>query len=231
MKTIGLIGGMSWESTLAYYRLVNEGVKQTLGGWHSAQIILTSIDFSVIKHMQDCGDWGGAAVLLSEEAKKLQTAGADCVVLCTNTMHVVAPQIEEVISIPLLHIADATAEVLLQNQIQCVGLLGTKFTMEQTFYKNRLQEKFGLQVLTPEQEEKDIVHNVIYQELCMGKILPDSKEKYLDIIQNIANRGAQAVILGCTEIGLLVQQADTNILLVDTTELHAQKAVQFALQH
>lgn len=231
MKTIGLIGGMSWESTLTYYRLVNEGVKQTLGGWHSAQIILSSIDFAVIKHMQDCGDWDGAAVLLSEEAKKLQTAGADCVVLCTNTMHVVAPQIEEVISIPLLHIADATAEVLLQNHIQCVGLLGTKFTMEQTFYKNRLQEKFGLQVLTPEQEEKDTVHNVIYQELCMGKILPDSKEKYLNIIQNLANRGAQAVILGCTEIGLLVQQADTNILLVDTTEIHAQKTVQFALQN
>lgn len=230
MKTIGLLGGMSWESTLAYYRNLNEAVKQSMGGWHSAKILLSSVDFAVIKKMQDIGDWEGSAELLCKEAKKLQVAGADCILLCSNTMHVVAPQLENVLSIPLLHIADATAQVLLENKLHCVGLLGTKFTMEQDFYKNRLQEKFGMEVLVPEQDERDSAHDIIYQELCLGKILPESKEKYLQLIQNLAQRGAQAVILGCTEIGLLVQQTDTTILLIDTTAIHTQAAVQFALE-
>lgn len=228
MKTIGLLGGMSWESTQGYYRVINQGVKQKLGGLHSAQIALYSVDFAPIEQLQAAGDWQGAAELLSSAAQKVQAAGADCLLICTNTMHKVAPQVEAAIQIPLLHIADATAEVLLAQGVERVGLLGTAFTMEQDFYKGRLTEQFGLQVLVPNQVDRALVHQVIYQELCVGQIELSSKAEYLRIIDQLAAEGAQAVILGCTEIGLLVQQGDTQVPLLDTTVIHAEKAVAFA---
>ena len=228
MKTIGLLGGMSWESTQSYYRLINEGVKAQLGGLHSARLILYSVDFAEIEAMQHRGDWEGTARLLVVAATSLQDAGADFLVIGTNTMHKVAPQIAEAVELPLLHIADATAESLKINGIHSVGLLGTRFTMEQTFYRERL-EKAGIRVLIPEPEERDEIHRVIYQELCQGEIRADSRAGYLEVVDRLADRGAQAVILGCTEIGLLLQQADTNVPLFDTTEIHAHAAVARAL--
>jgi aspartate racemase len=230
MKTIGLLGGMSWESTLGYYRAINEGVKNSLGGLHSAKIVMFSVDFQPIEQLQYAGDWKGAAKILSDAAKKIQLAGADFLLICTNTMHKVAPEIEGAIQIPLLHIADATAEVLVKEGIKSVGLLGTAFTMEQEFYKGRLSKNYGLEVLVPNQHDREIVHNVIYQELCLGKIESESKIEYLRIIDSLAEQGAETVILGCTEIGLLVNQADTNVRLLDTTAVHAEKAVEFAIQ-
>jgi len=230
MKTIGLLGGMSWESTLGYYRSINEGIKKTLGGLHSAKIAMYSVDFDVIEKLQHAGDWDGTAEILSVAAKNIQAAGADFLLICTNTMHKVAPEIESVIDIPLLHIADATAEVLVNEGVETVGLLGTAFTMEQDFYKGRLSDHYGLQVLVPEQADRHIIHKVIYQELCLGQIEADSKAEYLRIIDTLAIRGAQAVILGCTEIGMLVNQDDTRVKLFDTTAIHAEKAVEFALQ-
>lgn len=229
MKTIGLLGGMSWQSTLGYYRAINEGVKNTLGGLHSAKIVMYSVDFEPIEKMQRKGDWEGTARILSEAAKSIQSAGADFLLLCTNTMHKVAPQIEKAINIPLLHIADTTAEVLAYKGIKTVGLLGTAFTMEQNFYKGRLSEKYGLSVLVPNKEDRQIIHNVVYQELCLGKIGPRSKTEYLRIIDVLAGQGAEAIILGCTEIGMLVDQDDTNVKLLDTTAIHAEKAVEYAL--
>lgn len=229
MKTIGLLGGMSWESTVDYYRTINESVKNTLGGLHSAKIAMYSVDFEPIEKLQHEGDWEGAARILSEAAQRIQSAGADFLLICTNTMHKVAPQIEESIKIPLLHIADATAEVLVHEGIETVGLLGTAFTMEQDFYKGRLSEKYGLNVLVPNEDDKQIVHKIIYQELCLGKIQSDSRIEYLRIIDMLSNQGAEAVILGCTEIGMLVSQADTNVRLFDTTAIHAKKAVQYAI--
>ena len=229
MKTIGLLGGMSWESTVGYYRAINEGVKNALGGFHSAKIVMYSVDFEPIEKLQREGDWEGTATILTEAALRVQSAGADFLVICTNTMHKVAPQIEKAIDIPLLHIADATAEVLVRNGIKKVGLLGTAFTMEQDFYKGRLSEKYGLNVLVPNQEDRQIVHKIIYQELCLGKIQADSKAKYLRIIDLLANQGAEAVILGCTEIGMLVSQGDTKVILFDTTAIHAEKAVAYAI--
>ena len=229
MKTIGLLGGMSWESSVGYYRAINEGIKESLGGLHSAKIAMYSVDFDPIEKLQHDGDWEGTAKILSEAAKKVQSSGADFLLICTNTMHKVAPQIEESIDIPLLHIADATAEVLIKKGIKTVGLLGTAFTMEQDFYKGRLTENFGLSVLVPNEPDRKIIHDVIYKELCLGKSVPTSKAEYLRIIQALANQGAEAVILGCTEIGMLVDQTDTSVELVDTTYIHAHKAVEWAL--
>lgn len=229
MKTIGLLGGMSWESTVGYYRMINEGVKQSLGGLHSAKIAMVSVDFAPIEAMQHAGDWDGTAALLAQSAKQIQAAGADCLLICTNTMHKVAPQIEAVLDIPLLHIADATADVLVAEGIKTVGLLGTGFTMQEGFYKDRLTEHYGLQVVIPNTEDRKIIHDVIYQELCLGKTEAASKQEYLRIIQALKDQGAEAVILGCTEIGMLVAQADTDVKLFDTTAIHAAKAVEFAI--
>lgn len=229
MKTIGLLGGMSWESTAEYYRAINVGIRAQLGGFHSAQIVLRSIDFAPLEEMQAQGDWKGASAMLVEAAKEVAVAGADCLLICTNTMHKVSPGVEAALDIPLLHIADATAQKLLEEDNTTVGLLGTAFTMEQSFYKGRLQEKFGLEVIVPEQGQREIVHNVIYQELCHGVINEESRKSYLEIIQTLAERGAQSIILGCTEIGLLVSQADTDVPLVDTTAIHAQAAVDFVI--
>jgi len=230
MKTIGLLGGMSWESTAGYYRAINEGVKNARGGLHSAKIVLYSVDFAPIEKLQCAGDWDGTAGLLSDAARRIQAAGADFLLICTNTMHKVAPQIEESIEIPVLHIADATADVLVANGIRKVGLLGTAFTMEHDFYKGRLTRNYGMEVLVPGADDRKIVHDIIYQELCLGQIRDDSRTAYLRIIDALAKEGAQAVILGCTEIGLLVNQADTPVRLVDTTAIHAAKAVEHALQ-
>jgi aspartate racemase len=229
MKTIGLLGGMSWESTAGYYRAINEEIKCTLGGLYSAKIALYSVNFEEIEKLQRTGDWQGTALILSNAAKNVEAAGADCLLICTNTMHIVSSQIEQAINIPLLHIADATAEVLIQQGIKTVGLLGTAFTMEQDFYKGRLKDKYGLVVKTPNTADRKIIHRVIYEELCLGKVTSDSKAKYIRIINELANQGAEAVILGCTEIGMLVNQMDTDVLLVDTTAIHAKKAVEFAI--
>lgn len=230
MKTIGLLGGMSWESTVGYYREINQGVKASLGGLHSAKIAMYSVDFEPIEKLQHAGDWDGTAAILSEAAKGIEAAGANFLLICTNTMHEVAPEIEKHISIPILHIADATAEVIKEKKLKTVGLLGTAFTMERKFYKDRLTEKHGINVLTPSDEDRKIVHDVIYQELCLGKIEASSKQEYIRIINKLSQSGAEAVILGCTEIGMLVGQADTAVLLLDTTAVHAQKAVEQAIR-
>ena len=229
MKTIGLLGGMSWESTLDYYRLINQTTKDKLGGLHSAKIAMVSVNFEPIEKLQHQGNWPKTAQVLSEAAKNVQNAGADFLLICTNTMHKVASEIESAIDIPLLHIADATAQALIKDDIETVGLLGTAFTMEQEFYKDRLTQKYGLKVLIPEQEDRKIVHDVIYNELCLGQINEPAKIEYLRIIDELASRGAQAIILGCTEIGLLVQQPDTNVKLYDTTNIHASAAVNMAI--
>lgn len=229
MKTIGMLGGMSWESTTSYYRAINEGVKNALGGLHSAKICLVSVDFDEIEKLQTKGDWPATAVILSQAARSVEAGGADFLLICTNTMHKVAPEIERAISIPILHIADATAERLVADNIKSVGLLGTRFTMEQEFYKGRLTDKYGIDVLVPNADDRDIVHQIIFSELCLGKILSDSRDKYLHIIEALRNKGAEAVILGCTEIALLVQQKHTSVPLYDTTDIHAAQAVKLAL--
>ena len=230
MKTIGLLGGMSWESTATYYRAINEGVKNSLGGLHSAQIAMYSVDFDPIAKLQSKGDWEeGTASILTNAARNIESAGADFMLICTNTMHKLAPQIEQSISIPLLHIADATAEALLQQGISTVGLLGTAFTMEQDFYRGRLSAQHGINVLIPSAEDRQIAHRIIYQELCLGEIRSDSKAEYLRIIDALAHQGAEAVVLACTEIGLLLNQSDTQIKLFDTTAIHAQKAIEYAI--
>lgn len=230
MKTIGLLEGMSWESTAGYYREINQGVKTALGGLHSAKIAMYSVDFEPIEKLQHVDDWNGTAVILADAAKGIEAAGADFLLICTNTMHEVVPVIEKHIDIPILHIADATAEVIKEKNYKTVGLLGTAFTMERKFYKDRLTDKHGINVLTPTDEDRKIVHDVIYQELCLGKIESASKEEYLRIIEDLSKKGAEAVILGCTEIGMLVTQADTNVVLLDTTAIHALKAVEKALE-
>ena len=228
MKTIGLLGGMSWESTVEYYRAINEGVKNKLGGLHSAKITMQSVDFGPIEALMQKGDWEAIAKALSEAAQRIEAAGADFLLICTNTMHKVYPQIEAALNIPVLHIADATADVLVQKNIQTVGLLGTAFTMEQDFYKGRLMEKFGLNVLVPNGEDRRIVHQIIFEELCLGKTETASKAEYLRIIELLGVQGAEAIILGCTEIGMLVSQTDTRVKLLDTTAIHAAKAVEYA---
>lgn len=229
MKTIGLLGGMSWESTLTYYRAINQEVKKALGGLHSAKIVLYSVDFEPIEKRMQAGDWTCVAGILSDAARRIQAAGADFLLICTNTMHKVAPEIEAAIDIPLLHIADATAAVLKKANIRSAGLLGTAFTMEQAFYKKRLMDQHGLEVRVPDEEDRQIVHNVIFQELCMGRIEPVSQAAYLRIIDDLVARGAEAVILGCTEIGMLIRQEDTPVKLFDTTLIHAQEAVAYAV--
>lgn len=228
-KTIGLLGGMSWESTAHYYREINLGIKALLGGLHSAKLAMYSVDFAEIERLQHQGDWQATAEILSNAAKHVEAAGAECLLICTNTMHKVADSIEASIAIPLIHIADATAEKLIEMKVNKVGLLGTSFTMEQDFYKGRLKEKHGLDVIVPNQTDRQMIHEVIYQELCLGKVNQASKQKYLAVIEKLKQSGADAVILGCTEIGLLVNQTDTTIPLLDTTLIHAHKAVQFAL--
>ncbi len=229
MKTIGLIGGMSWESTLPYYRLINEGVKQRLGGLHSARLVLYSVDFHEIEVLQHAGRWDEAGASLAAAACALRAAGAECIVLCTNTMHKVASAIEAAAGIPLLHIADPTALAVKRAGIGTVGLLGTRFTMEQDFYRGRLESAHGLCVVVPEAADREIVHRVIYDELCLGQTLEGSRAAYRAIISRLVKEGAQGIILGCTEIGLLVQQADSPVPLFDTTALHAASAVEFAL--
>ncbi|NRP14374.1 MULTISPECIES: aspartate/glutamate racemase family protein [unclassified Marinobacterium] len=230
MNTIGLLGGMSWESTLSYYKAINEGVKKRLGGLHSAQIALYSVDFDPIEKLQHEGNWDGTAEILTEAAQRVEAAGADFLLICTNTMHKVAPQIESGINIPLIHIADATAETLVSRGIQKVGLLGTAFTMEQDFYKGRLTDKYGLDVIVPDANDRSFIHRVIYEELCLGTVTAEAKDGYLLVIDRLAAEGAEAVILGCTEIGLLVKQEDTEVDLFDTTEIHAQAAVNACLR-
>ncbi len=229
MKTIGLLGGMSWESTATYYRLLNEGVRAARGGLHSAQVLLHSVDFAPLEALQHAGNWDAIGERLAQDARRVQAGGADFLLLCTNTMHKVAPAIEAAIDIPLLHIADATAQALLQQGIRRVGLLGTAFTMEQDFYKGRLTQRHGIEVLVPEQDDRHLVHRVIYEELCLGRIESASRREYLRILEALARRGAQGVILGCTEIGLLVSQRDTPVQLFDTTVIHAAQAVARAL--
>jgi len=229
MKTIGLLGGMSWESTVEYYKIINETIKESLGKLHSAKIAMVSVDFEPIEVLQHKGDWEGTAKILSEAAQNIQNANADFLVICTNTMHKIVPQIEKHIEIPILHIADATAEVLKKDNIQKIALLGTAFTMEQEFYKKRL-EKFGFEVLIPSKEDRDIIHNVIYDELCLGKIEQVSKQEYIRIIHKLIEKGAEGVILGCTEIGLLIKPEDVPTKVYDTTLIHAQKAVEKALE-
>ena len=229
MKTIGLIGGMSWESTIPYYRQINQTIKERLGGLHSAKIVLYSVDFHEIERLQHAGDWDAAGALLADAARSLRAAGADFLVLCTNTMHKVTPAIEAAVDIPLLHIADPTAEAIREAGVTKVGLLGTRFTMEQAFNKDRLQEKFDLQVLTPSDDERQVVHRIIYEELCLGRILDESREAYRCIIASLVERGAQAVILGCTEISLLVGPQDASVPLFDTTAIHARRAAEQAL--
>ncbi|MDW6019307.1 aspartate/glutamate racemase family protein [Vibrio plantisponsor] len=231
MKTIGMLGGMSWESTVSYYKAINEGVKQALGGLHSAKIALYSVNFEEIEKLQRVGDWDQAGAILGNAAKSIQAGGADFLLICTNTMHKVLPQIEEQIDIPVLHIADATANKLIEDGISKVGLLGTAFTMEQDFYKRRISEKFGIEVIVPEHEEREVVHRVIYDELCQGQILSESREQYINIIDNLRRAGAEAVILGCTEIALLVEQQHTQVKLYDTTKIHAEEAVKLALSN
>ncbi len=230
MKTIGLLGGMSWESTSTYYREINEGIKSRLGGLHSAKIALFSVDFDEIEVLQHADDWDATGVILAEAAARVQAAGADFLLICTNTMHKVAPQVEAAIDIPLLHLADATGRRLQQAGINKAGLLGTRFTMEQAFYKQRLVDNFGLEVLIPTPEEIEVVHKVIYEELCLGKIEDKSRDYYLEVISHLQQRGAEAVILGCTEIALLVKQEQTALPLFDTTTIHCQEAVDHALK-
>ncbi|MBY4676003.1 aspartate/glutamate racemase family protein [Marinobacterium arenosum] len=229
MKTIGLLGGMSWESTLSYYKALNEGVKAQLGGLHSAQIALVSVDFAPIEQLQHSGDWPATAELLAAAARQVEAAGADFLLICTNTMHKVAAEVEAAVDIPLLHIADATAEQLKRDGIRRVGLLGTRFTMEQPFYKGRLSERYGIEVLVPDAAQRETVHRIIYDELCQGRIEDPARRQYLEIIEALHQQGAEAVILGCTEIALLVEQQHTEVPLYDTTAIHAARAVQLAL--
>jgi aspartate racemase len=229
MKTIGLIGGMSWESTVEYYRVINQMVKATLGGLHSAKCVLYSVDFDEIESYQKTDDWEKAAGALIDAAASLEKAGADFIVLCTNTMHKVADKIQARVGIPLLHIADATAEEILIKNIKKIGLLGTRYTMEQDFYKSRLGEK-GIRVIIPEEKDRAVIHRVIYEELCLGKILEESRDQFRRMMDELVTRGAEGIILGCTEIGLLVKKEDSKVPLFDTAYLHAVKAVEYALR-
>ncbi len=230
MKTIGLIGGMSWESTVPYYRLINEVIKKRLGGLHSAKLILFSVDFHEIEQLQHAGAWDKAGVVLAQAATALERAGAEGLVICTNTMHKVAGQVQSAVSIPMLHIADSTAEAIKAAGLSSVGLLGTRFTMEQDFYRSRLESDHGLDILVPEEGDRVVVHKVIYDELCLGIVREDSRSEYVGIIDRLVCRGAQAIILGCTEISLLVRPEDTAVALFDTTAIHATAAAHWSLQ-
>lgn len=228
MRTIGLLGGMSWESSALYYRLVNEAVRDRLGGFHSARVVLTSVDFAEVESMQARGDWDGAGSLLAREAQMLQAAGADCVVLCTNTMHKVADSIETAVDIPLLHLADVTAAAVRTAGLDRVALMGTRFTMEQPFYVDRLRAH-GLDVVVPAEDDRRRVHDVIYDELVRGVVREESRSAYVDVVGRLVAQGARGVILGCTEIELLLGPGDVDVPVFATTALHAQAAVDFAL--
>jgi aspartate racemase len=230
VKIIGLIGGMSWESTVPYYRQINEMIKERLGGLHSAKIIMYSVDFHDIERLQHAGDWDAAGAILAEAAHSLETAGAVFLVLCTNTMHKVASSIEAAVTIPLLHIADPTAVEIKKSGHSTVGLLGTRFTMEQAFYRDRLSERHGLRVIIPDPEDRETIHRIIYEELCLGIVTNDSRGAYRRIMANLTSQGAQAIILGCTEISLLVNQQDSEVPLFDTTGIHARAAAEEALR-
>lgn len=230
MKVIGLIGGMSWESSAEYYKILNETVKEKLGGLHSAKCIMYSVDFEEIEQLQHAGKWEEATAYMVDAAQRVEEAGADFVLICTNTMHKMADDVQSAIDIPLLHIADATAEKIKEQGLNTVGLLGTRFTMEEDFYKGRLKEKFGLDVVIPEDDERTTVHDIIYNELCLGKIRESSREKMKKSIEHLISKGAEGVILGCTEIPLLIKQKDAAVPLFDTTLIHAQAAVDRALQ-
>jgi aspartate racemase len=229
MRVIGLLGGMSWESTAEYYRVINQEVRRRLGRQHSAKVVMYSVDFEEIEQLQRAADWDRAGRILAAAAAAVQSGGADFLVLCTNTMHKVAPAIEAAIDIPLIHIADATADAVRGQGIERVGLLGTRFTMEEDFYKGKLAEDHGLEVMVPDTEDRAIVDRVIFDELCLGKILEGSRSEYERIIRELADRGADGVILGCTEIGLLVGSDDSALPVFDTTRIHSQKAVDRAL--
>ena len=229
MKTVGLLGGMSWESTLDYYREINEGVKRRLGGLHSGQIVLYSVNFDPLEKLLNRNEWDALGETLAEAARRGEAGGADFLLICTNTMHRVAPQIERSLNIPLLHIADATAETLVRAKVKKVGLIGTAFTMEQGFYKDRLKEKYQLAVVVPDAPDRKLVHDVIFQELCLGTIRNSSKREFVRIVDQLSRAGAEAVILGCTEIGMLIDKKDTETTLYDTTKIHAAKAVEWAL--
>ena len=228
MKTVGLIGGMSWESTITYYQLLNEGIKDALGGLHSAKILLYSVDFFEIEALMSRGEWEKAADLLGGVAQRLEAAGADMILICTNTLHKVAPQVQSRIHVPLVHIAEAAADELRANGITRVGLLGTKYTMTQEFYRDKLTAR-GIDVLIPEGDDIDLVNRVIFDELCLGVVKPDSKAAYLRVIAELAARGAQGILLGCTELGLIVSAEDIELPLFDTTVIHAKKALELSL--
>jgi len=230
LKTIGLLGGMSWESTVPYYRVINETVGERLGGLHSARVVLYSVEFQEIERLQHADRWDDTAEILTAAARSIEAAGADFLVICTNTMHKVAAQIEEGIGIPLLHIADATAEEIKAAGVRTVGLLGTKFTMEHDFYRGRLEQNHGLEVVVPDEVGRDTVHRVIYEELCLGTVRDDSRAAFRKIIEDLVARGAEAVILGCTEISMLVKPEDSTVPVFDTTAIHARKAVDWALE-
>jgi len=229
MKTIGLIGGMSWESSLEYYRIINETVKEKLGGLHSAKCLMFSVDFAEVEVLQREGRWDEAGQMMVAAGQSLERGGVDFVVLCTNTMHKLADQLQAGIQIPLLHIADATAEKIRAAGLHKIGLLGTRFTMEHDFYKGRLVDLFGLEVLTPEAAEREVVHRVIYDELCLGVVREESRQEYIRIMKNLEAAGAEGIILGCTEIELLVQPGDSSLPLFPTTRIHAEAAVEYAL--
>ena len=228
MKTIGLLGGMSWESSIEYYRIINQQVRKELGGVHSAKIVMVSLDFAEIEELQIKGDWQQAGEILVKSARDLEGAGADFLLICTNTMHLLADQVADSITIPLLHIADATAAAVLKESIQKIGLLGTNFTMEKDFYKGRLENLHDLEVMIPETNQRDMIHTVIYEELVQGKIREESRAAYHDAITSLIKRGAEGIILGCTEIGLLVKQSDILVPVFDTMEIHALAAVEAA---
>ena len=229
LKTIGLIGGMSWESTVTYYKIINETVKEKLGGLHSAKCILYSVDFQEIEECQANGNWEKSEEILGEAANNLEKAGADFIVICTNTMHKVVNQIKEKISIPILHIAEMTAEKILEKGLKNIALLGTKYTMEQDFYKSKLIEK-GINVIIPDKNDIEIINEVIYDELCLGTINFNSKKKFLEIVDKLRSKGAEGIILGCTEIGLLIKNEDTDVPLFDTAIIHAEQAAIYSIK-
>ena len=229
LKTIGLIGGMSWESTVTYYKIINEVIKEKLGGLHSAKCVLYSVDFQEIEECQANGNWEKSGEILGEAAYNLEKAGADFIVICTNTMHKVVNQIKEKISIPILHIAEMTAEEILEKGLENIALLGTKYTMEQDFYKSKLIEK-GINVIIPDKNDVEIINKVIYDELCLGTINSDSKKKFLEIVDKLRSKGAEGIILGCTEIGLLIKNADTDVPLFDTAIIHAEQAAIYSIK-
>jgi len=229
MKTIGLVGGLSWESSKEYYRIINETVNERLGGLHSAKCMLYSLDFAEIRKIQQTKGWDEVTKILIDAAQRLEAAGADIVVICANTMHKFVPEIQRKIHVPIIHIADATAEKVLKRGLKKVGLLGTKMTMEEDFYRGRIRERFGIELLVPDKDERDFIERVIFDELCVGKMNPSSKKRFKEIIGQLVDSGAEGIILGCTEIPLLIKQEDVNVPVFDTTEIHAKAAVEFAL--